>query len=79
METWFHHHDSHQKVHEDGEGHHGEAQENGSVFSDAGLLDLSSGFLIALPRFPPRASIFLHLGLLVEDIPKNKQTQLYVT
>lgn len=78
VETWFHHHDSHQKVCEDGEGHHGEAQENGSVFSYAGLGDLSSGFLVALhlPRVLPLASIFLN------DVSKNKQTNItlrYIT
>jgi len=74
METWFHHRDSHQKIHEDGEDHHGDAQEDGSVFSHTGLWDLSSGFLIAshLPFFSPVPSSFMQLALLVEGIPEKQ-------
>lgn len=36
VDARLYHSDAHQQVHEDGKGHHGEAQEQSTVLSDAG-------------------------------------------
>ena len=57
LEMWFHHGNPHNKVHEDGEGHHGEAQKDSLFVPHAGQQGLGLGPLTAVPTagMPPVA------------------------